>query len=191
MILLACLALALLLSWALGGRFVNLAKVSLRWSGLVLVSLALQVFIFSAFGQRLVADTFWSGALYALSLALIMVACWVNRRVSGIALLGLGLVLNAVVIYANFGRMPASLAALRMAGIVESEAAFYAARVTNSVLIGDTTPLWFLGDVMAVPAVVPLANVFSAGDVLIVAGGSWFVFANMRTPRGHPSVAVG
>ncbi|MHB1294726.1 MAG: DUF5317 domain-containing protein [Anaerolineae bacterium] len=183
MILLACLALALLISLALGGRFTNLANVSLRWSGLVLVALGLQVFIFSPTGQRLVGDALWSGVLYALSLALLLATCWVNRRAPGFAVLGLGLALNAMVIYANAGRMPASLAALSTAGIVDSEAAFLAARATNSVLIDEGTPLWFLGDVMAIPHGVPLANVFSVGDVLIAIGGSWFLLAHMRAPR--------
>ncbi len=41
---------------------------------------------------------------------------------------------------------------------------------TNSTLIHAGTALPFLGDVFALPRPIPLANVFSVGDVLIGVG---------------------
>jgi purine nucleosidase/pyrimidine-specific ribonucleoside hydrolase len=66
---------------------------------------------------------------------------------------------------------------------------FDALQANNSAVIGPGTALWFLGDVFAVPAAVPLANVFSIGDVLIALGGAWFVWAATRPgppTRGRP-----
>ena len=40
--------------------------------------------------------------------------------------------------------------------------------------------LWFLGDVFAIPASWPLANVFSVGDVLIALGAAWAILATAR-----------
>lgn len=34
----------------------------------------------------------------------------------------------------------------------------------------ESPTLWFLGDIFAIPASVPLANVFSVGDVIILGG---------------------
>ena len=45
----------------------------------------------------------------------------------------------------------------------------------NSAAIADAK-LVFLGDVFAVPEPLPLANVFSAGDVCIVVGAALAVF---------------
>jgi len=182
-ILLALTALALLLSLLMGGRLERLAQVHFRGSSLILFALGIQVVIFSSLWQRWVGASPWSQVLYVLSLFLLGVASWLNRRVPGVVLLASGLLLNAAVILANGGHMPTSFQALRSAGIVEPGATFESLRVTNSSLIDETTPLWFLGDIFAVPKALPLANVFSVGDVLIGLGAAWFLLANMRVPR--------
>ena len=70
---------------------------------------------------------------------------------------------NFVVIVANGGVMPASRAAQVAAGLVGRQG------FENSVAVAHPN-LAFLGDVFAVPAGVPLANVFSIGDALLVLG---------------------
>jgi hypothetical protein len=98
-------------------------------------------------------------------------------------LLALGLLLNAVVILANGGYMPASLEALRTAGIADSTQAYAAAPATNSAVITASTRLWFLGDILAFPKTWPLPNVFSIGDVCITLGAIWFTWAALRAKR--------
>ena len=88
-----------------------------------------------------------------------------NLRTPGMPLIALGGLSNALAIVANSGVMPASEGALRLAGMTADPEAF-----TNSGLVRDAH-LAFLGDVFAVPAWVPAANVFSVGDLLLVAGG--------------------
>lgn len=180
MILLAVLALALAVSLVLGGRLAGFGQVHLRQAYLIPLALAVQILIFSSGWQARFGAGLWSSLLYGLSLALLLVAVWLNRRVPGMAVLGLGLCCNALVILANGGHMPASLAALRIAGILPPDVSFGALQANNSAVIGPGTALWFLGDVFAVPAAVPLANVFSIGDVLITLGGAWFVWAATR-----------
>jgi hypothetical protein len=48
----------------------------------------------------------------------------------------------------------------------------------------------WLGDVFAVPHGVPFANVFSVGDVLVVAGAAWLVRSATHRPRHRASVPV-
>ncbi|MBC7237768.1 MAG: DUF5317 domain-containing protein [Chloroflexi bacterium] len=201
MILLALVGIALAASLLSGGHLEGLARVSLRRSYLILIALGIQVLVFSRRWQTLIggglgiellapswslhasmSSELLSGALYSLSLLFLLIAVWLNWRVPGIAILGLGLLLNALVILANGGHMPASLRALQIAGIVDSKMSFEAARVTNSSLIEADTPLWFLGDVFALPAWLPLANIFSIGDVLIAAGAILFVVHHTRKP---------
>lgn len=180
MILLIILAMALLFSLLFGGSLRALGQIDLRYGGLVLLALGIQILIFSPRWEATVGGGIWSRLLYILSLLVLFVVVYFNWRVPGFALLGLGLLSNALVIAANGGRMPVSLRALQVAGIAESRAAFETLRVTNSVLIGGETVLWFLGDIFAVPEVVPFANVFSVGDVCIVLGGIWFIWFATR-----------
>ena len=79
--------------------------------------------------------------------------------------------------------MPASIEALMLAHGV---AGVPTTAFSNSQLIGPATLLPWLGDVFALPRGVPLANVFSIGDVLIGAGGLLFVVRTMR-PRSAPA----
>jgi Family of unknown function (DUF5317) len=88
-----------------------------------------------------------------------------NLSLPYIWLVALGGALNLAAILANGGVMPASPAALERAGLDMKPGEF-----TNSDAVEDPQ-LGFLGDVLAIPAGVPGANVFSVGDVLLLLGG--------------------
>ncbi len=180
MILLFILAVALLFSLLLGGRLRSLGQIDLKCGGLVLLAMGIQILVFSPRWQAAVDGGIWSHLLYILSLLLLALVVWFNRRVPGFVLLGLGLLSNTLVIAANGGRMPVSLQALRLAGIAESRGEFETLRVTNSALMEGQTALWFLGDIFAIPEAVPLSNVFSVGDVCIALGSVWFVWFATR-----------
>jgi hypothetical protein len=166
--------------FACGGSIKGLGRAQFRYSILILAGLGLQILVFSGWWQERVAVPGLDAALYALSMLILGVAVWLNRRLPGFVVLGLGWLCNAAVILANGGHMPVAIEALRFAALVPADAGFEALRVTNSSLIVIGTPLWFLGDVLALPAGVPLANVFSLGDVLIGLGAAWFLWATTR-----------
>jgi hypothetical protein len=186
MFLLIGVGLAFLVALVLGGRPARLGQARFRASYLILLALILQILIFSRWWQGQSGLGAMAAPLYVVSMVLLIVAVWLNRRVPGMALLGVGLALNAAVITANGGHMPASFQALQTAGLLEPGASFETLRVTNSSLITEGTPLWFLGDIFALPKPFPLANVFSVGDILIAAGASWFILAMMLRPPIGP-----
>jgi hypothetical protein len=74
--------------------------------------------------------------------------------------------LNAVAIYANGGKMPVAESAWRAAGLDAGG---------GSNVREGAEHLGFLGDVFALPAGLPLANVFSVGDILIGFGMAAFI----------------
>lgn len=106
----------------------------------------------------------------------LVVAAWVvaNLRVRGLWLVGLGGMLNFLAIAANGGVMPASPAALETAGIPAHEG------FSNSAAVEDAR-LQPLGDVFAIPAHLPFANVFSIGDVILLVGAA-AVLGSRRDP---------
>lgn len=153
----------------LGGSHRVLAD--LRWRGVPVLAVLLGA-------QIVLLETSWvpvsaGPATHLATYAMAGVFVWLNRRVAGLWLLALGAAGNALVIAANGGTMPASPAALRAAG-ADAEEGF-----VNSAAASDAHLAW-LGDVFAVPATWPLANVFSVGDVLIVAGAAWVAWAGSR-----------
>ena len=82
--------------------------------------------------------------------------------------------------------MPASARALRIAGI----AARTATNFRNSTVVPHSH-LSFLGDIFAVPANIPLHNVFSIGDILIVVGVCHTILTvgGSRLVRAHATTA--
>ena len=82
--------------------------------------------------------------------------------------------MNLAAIAANNGTMPASPWAWRVAGLPTMTGDFENSNVTSDAR------LWWLGDVFAIPKGWPFANVFSAGDLVIVVAMAYFAHAWCR-----------
>lgn len=177
MLIVAGTLLALLLVPVLGGRLGRLAHLRLHARWLVVYVLALQVLAISVVpdGPRPAVV-----ALHASSYCLAAAFVWVNRDVAGLPLLASGAALNAVAIAVNGGQMPASSSALRAAGLPTTREGGY-----GSSGVVDDPRLAFLGDVFASPAWLPLRNVFSVGDLLVLAGVVWLVHRTCRTAQAR------
>ena len=147
----------------LGGRLSALAELRLHLVGVAVAVLAAQVLVVNVFpgGSHDLHATL-NVATYGV-LAMVMAA---NLHVPGMAVVALGGACNAAAIAANGGVMPASADALRTAGMTPDPAGF-----TNSSVAEHAG---FLGDIFAVPSWVPAANVFSVGDLLLIAG-AWIL----------------
>jgi len=161
-VILIVVALAALATVPLaGGSLVRLADLRLRGGAVAVAALALQLLIVTVLpeGSRPVHV-----AAHLSSYALIALFAWVNRRLPGLALLALGGSLNLLAIAANGGVMPATHWAYRVAGLRVVDGEF-----ANSAPLAHPH-LVALGDILAVPRALPLSNVFSVGDVIIVAG---------------------
>jgi hypothetical protein len=172
-----------------GGRVAYLADVRIRWAPLLLGALAVAITITtlrpegSAGAHRLI-----NLATYAVALAVL----WRNRSLPGLPTVFVGTALNVTAITANNGVMPAWRHALDIAGLPAKSPGFL-----SSTAISHPR-LLLLGDIFAVPRWVPFANVFSIGDVLIVAGISFSILCvggsrlipartRMRSQATHPT----
>jgi hypothetical protein len=179
MIVLAGVAVALLCAVAAGARLGALAELRFRATWLLAAALALQVLVISVAPG---SGGGWHAPVHAASYGLAGVFVLLNRRVGGLWLVAWGGLLNGAAILANGGVMPASPGAAELAGL-GAEAGF-----ANSAVVADAR-VAFLGDVFAVPAGWPLANVFSAGDAVIVLG-VFVVALRAGRPVDAPGVDV-
>ena len=178
MFLLAALALGLAFALTLGGKPSRIAELRLRAQPLVLVALGGQVLLFSRLGAGLPEDLV--GPLHLATYALLIAFATANIRVRPLALVLLGLVFNAVAIAANGGRMPVSERALAGLGID---------RFDGNVST-EAHRLEILGDVFVLPRQLPLANVFSVGDVLIGLGAIALVMVVSLGATGSPPLQI-
>ena len=144
-----------------GGRIAALADLRFRVRGVLYAAILAQVVIISVVpqGAGAVHDAVHVGTYVAVAIFVLA-----NRRIPWVWLVALGGASNFAAIVANGGVMPAAPRALRGAGIVVDPAEF-----TNSGVVAHPH-LQFLGDIFWLPSSWPVSNVFSVGDVLIVAG---------------------
>ena len=180
MILALAVPVALLVGTPLGGRLDNLADLRIRWAWLAVAGLAFQAVLFSEAGGSLVGAA--APALYVVSTAAVLAAVLRNLPLAGMPIVALGSVSNLAAILTNGGHMPTTAAALATAGF-DGPGAY-----TNSVVV-DNPPLAPLTDILAIPAGIPLANVFSVGDVLIAIGIVVVIAAAMRRPASPAAPA--
>ena len=165
-----------------GGRLERLAGIRLRHSWLILLALGVQVIItdvYSAGPRPLLV------ALHLASYAAAGIALWVNRALPGLLVLGAGALLNAAVIALNGGTLPADPHALAVAGLPTDTEVF-----ANSGAIKDPVLPW-LGDIIATPGWLPLRNVISIGDLIILAGLAILVHSVTRSRLAAPFLASG
>lgn len=165
----------LLVGRLLGGRLANLGALRIRWAPAALIGLAIQLVLFSEPGAALAGPA--APVVYVASSALVFLVVLANLAVPGLPLVALGAASNLVAIVANGGFMPADPAAVAALGGREPGG------YSNSVVVVDPA-LWPLTDIFALPAWLPLANVFSIGDVAIAVGIAVAVATGMRPRDG-------
>ncbi|MDI7274812.1 MAG: DUF5317 domain-containing protein [Anaerolineae bacterium] len=183
MILVAAVAVSTLIALVRGGRLARLADLPIGRAWLVLAAVVFQYpLVYIHVRAQSVLGVPVASLLMAASWILLLVAVWANRRLPGVALVGLGMVLNLLVMSANGGWMPvtpeglARLHALDKVVMVGDTARVWGAK--NIVLERADTRLWALSDIFIVPPPLPsfpLRAAFSVGDILIAAGLFWLL----------------
>jgi len=160
MVVLAGVLLALLSAIVAGGRIAALAGLRFHSAWLLVAALGLQLLVVSFAAG---AGAGWHAPVHVASYGLAAAFVVRNRHVPWLWLVATGGLMNAAAILANGGVMPASPSAVELAGLAAADG------FANSAVV-EGARLAFLGDVFAVPDGYPLANVFSAGDAIIVLG---------------------
>ena len=144
-----------------GGKLSRVEEVRIRWIWLAVVAFGIQVILVTVVPE---GDATVHRILHLLTYALAAACLLRNLDLRFVWLVGVGGLLNLIAIAANGGVMPARRGALETAGLDVQSGQF-----ANSDFVSDAH-VAFLGDVFAVPAGWPGANVFSVGDVLMLVG---------------------
>jgi hypothetical protein len=136
-----------------------------------------------------------SAAGLLTSLVLFLVFCWVNRRLSGVWLLALGLGLNLLVMALNGGFMPIS--PQTASRLVPADAQNALAALASGTRFGlkdillppAQTHLVWLSDRLLPPRGFPYQVAFSLGDILIAAGAFWLMLTQGK-PLGISNTSL-
>jgi hypothetical protein len=166
----------LIRSWIRGNPY-RVPEFSNVW--LVLAAVIPQLLVFQIpFTAGWFSDS-WAVVILVCSQLLLLVFIWLNRDKVGIKILGLGLLLNLVVILLNRGLMPiAPETAQSLFPDVPVSAWHIGSRPGRSKNIilpaGDTRLAW-LSDSILLPGWFPWTRALSPGDLLIALGVFWLL----------------
>ena len=191
MILLATVLLAFLIAAVTGGKLGRLANLPLRAPWLALLGFGLQ--LYTIYSPTNTAQGFLGLHTLALigSYAMLLVLIWINRRIAGMMVIGLGLLLNFSVMLANGGYMPITPEAVKAIGYeYQLESAEFGSRLqdTKDVLLPrEETNLWVLSDIFVLPPPFPIPSVFSVGDIALALGAFVLIFRAMHSRDAPPA----
>ncbi len=172
MFVLYAIPIGIALGFVFGGRLERLGELRFEWGWLAVAGLAVQIVLFSG-SIEAGLERGVGAAIYVASTGAVLVAVWRNLSVSGLPLVAAGAISNLAAIVANEGIMPTTPEALAAAGMGAEEG------FSNSAVVADPV-LAPLTDIFAMPPWLPLANVFSVGDVLIGVGIALVIALGMR-----------
>jgi hypothetical protein len=176
LLLLTIVAFSVLIGLLVGGRLRRFEYLKVRWWGLAIVGVALQVVPVPDLSRE-TEETVGFVLLLGSYLALLLMAA-VNLRTAGFPLILIGIAMNVLVISANSG-MPVTESALVRSGQVDTLRQLKEEGGTKHHLADpDEDVLLFLADVIPVGG--PFRQAISAGDLVLYSGVMWLVISVMR-----------
>lgn len=185
-LLLPAIALGIIAGFVRGGDLSRLAHFPIRLGWLVIVSFLIQISIFTSWFPWLNLRADFVPVLHIASLALLLLVVLANRSLAGMKVLGLGLLLNSIVIIGNGGFMPVSVEAMRQVGLEEEIKLMQEqGRSAKGVLMTSETRFDFLGDRWYIDLPVVRTKIFSIGDVFIALGA--FILVSQAMVRRRRS----
>ncbi|HTX93275.1 MAG TPA: DUF5317 domain-containing protein [Anaerolineales bacterium] len=160
---------------------------SLRFVWLVIIAFIPQLLtVYLPATRRLIPDV-WVSVGLLVSQIFLLIFCWLNRRLSGMWLLALGLGLNFLVIAVNGGFMPISP---QTAGHLVSQSILQTYPLGSRfgfgkdvLLLAENTRLGWLSDRFLLPDGFPYRVAFSLGDILVSLGAFWLMVSQGKQLR--------
>jgi hypothetical protein len=169
-----------------GGRLKWMAKHPFKYAWLALLAFLIQIVIFSDFPFMKHTPSLVVIVFHLISYSLLLGFIFLNRFLTGIIITGLGIFLNALVIFINGGYMPTSSQNIQRTSMnYMAEAVSQGSAVHNSMEATKGTLLPWLGDIFYLPSWIPLSNVFSIGDILIAIGIFVYFIYNMKPVKNY------
>ncbi len=168
--LLDVMLISLVIGLLRGGKVRWLADLPFKKVGLVIAAFSIQ-YMLVFWGER-GSNLFSNFGIYLhiFSYLLLLVAIWYSRNIRGMKIIGLGVLVNFIVILFNGGRMPVSVDALVKAGLADTLPLLKSKAYAIHTILTQNTRLKLLCDVIVLPPPYPRPRVLNIGDIIMAIG---------------------
>lgn len=170
---------AIVIGYLLKGKLRNLEKVEVHGIYLIFLGFFIEAFIVFSIRRGFLARGGTTLVLNLIMYGLIFYFIYKNSKNIFLLAMGLGFLLNAIVIFANGGGMPVSLEAMNAAGLTLN-----VSREGLYILANESTKLRFLGDVIPFTFITKLA--ISIGDIISAIALMLFIITSMLNGKIIP-----
>ncbi|MGI5839980.1 MAG: DUF5317 domain-containing protein [bacterium] len=184
---------AILIALLRGGKVGRLFNLHFERIELIFIALFLQYAVSLSAALGLPVITRYGNAVLGASYLLLLLGIWFNRKLPAARMIAVGVLLNALVILANGGRMPVSAAALSQAGLDYYIPLLEKGNYLKHAMLDAGTYFPFLADIIPLkPSVYPGGKVISVGDIILNLGVFLLVQITMcrRTTRRRRTAKV-
>jgi hypothetical protein len=187
-ILIVAVMASVLVALLRGGKLALLGQLKIQSAWLIPLAFLMQVFVVFVPGGRTTGLSDPAAVLTLISYMVLVVAVIINRRLPGMALIGMGLLVNFAVIAANGGFMPIESHVVELLGhgdrVQALEPGYRVYQAKDVILRREDTRLWILSDILVIPPPFPLSSALSLGDVMLIAGLFVLIQRTMVEPSG-------
>lgn len=160
------------------GRISNFLEV--RYKGWALSLFALVLFLVPYILKLMHVDLDVIQIFPYAAMVIIAIIALMNFNRFGMKLIFLGLVLNLVIMGMNHYLMPIDTVKMTALGFDSFVESLKIGNVVNYIDLNQAVPISrYLGKVIALPEIYPLAKVLSVGDLLISIGIAWVIQYDM------------
>ena len=166
------LIVSIIIGYIFKGRLMNLEKLEIKKIYLIFTGYGVQIITVLLIRRGILALGFITFILHLLVYIFLFAFIYFNRDNKFFILIGIGFLLNAVVIFANGGLMPVGVKQLDILGFPHnvSSRGLY-------ILADSKTKVYYLADI--IPAKFPIKYSASIGDYISVLGMGWLVILGM------------
>ncbi len=152
------------------GKLSSLSQISLKRIELIVLACLIQAGLIFLWPKKVKFVLDYSSYLIIFSYIVLLLAVWHNKKLKGMKIISLGIILNVIVIVANGGHMPVLLSSLYKAGLNDFALVLKEGSYITHALITDKTLFGFLADVIPLSPPFPDPSVVSTGDFLMFCG---------------------
>ncbi|BES66782.1 hypothetical protein SANA_32210 [Gottschalkiaceae bacterium SANA] len=122
-----------------------------------------------------------TSVIYFLAFFILLVFVWINRNEKSLLLVGIGILLNMIVIFSNGAKMPVEPVLAQAFGLLDKIS--YLETHGFYTLANSNTRFYYLADVIKNPFLT--SYIVSLGDFFISGGLFIFVIQKMRQPQNE------